>query len=257
MAFDLSVCAEMIWRDRPMAWRCAQLHARGFGVGLWNWSDLDIAALQASGARFSIMNGFVRGNLIDADGAADMLATARTSALVGRRLGVARLNLTGMALGGAVAAQSLAEPSAAQWQRARDTLARICDLADEMDVTFALENLNTAVDHPGVPFARAAQTAALVSELDHPRLRLNLDLYHAQIGEGNLIALCQSCLPWIGEVQVADVPGRHEPGTGEVNWPAIARALKSAGYNGPITMEAWPSGEVDAALDAFRATFAV
>src|SRR5438552_2688404 len=47
---------------------------------------------------------------------------------------------------------------------------------------------------------------ALVSSVDHPRLRLNLDLYHAQIGEGNLIERTRACLPWIGEVQVADVP---------------------------------------------------
>jgi hypothetical protein len=50
---------------------------------------------------------------------------------------------------------------------------------------FTLENLNTAVDHPGVPFARAADTIALVEAVDSPHLRLNLDLYHAQIGEGN------------------------------------------------------------------------
>jgi hypothetical protein len=51
-------------------------------------------------------------------------------------------------------------------------------------------------------------------------LRLKLGLCHAQIGEGNLIALCRACLPWIGEIQVADVPGRMEPGTGEINYRA-------------------------------------
>ena len=54
---------------------------------------------------------------------------------------------------------------------------------------FTLENLNTEVDHPGTPFARAADTRALVAAVGSPHLRMNLDLYHAQIGEGNLIQL--------------------------------------------------------------------
>lgn len=122
-------------------------------------------------------------------------------------------------------------------------------------MTFTLENLNTAVDHPGVPFARAEDALALVAAVDRPGLKLNLDLYHAQIGEGNLIELCRRCLPWIGEVQVADVPGRAEPGTGEVRWAAVARALEDMGYRGPVGMEAFASGDPEAALEAFRAAF--
>jgi len=67
-------------------------------------------------------------------------------------------------------------------------------------VTFCLENLNTAVDHHGVPFARAADTMALVEAVGHPGLRMMLDLYHAQIGEGNLIELLRRAGPLIGEV---------------------------------------------------------
>ena len=140
---------------------------------------------------------------------------------------------------------------------ARDTLNRIADLAEAEGVTFTLENLNLPVDHPGVPFGRAEDTLALVSSVNRPGLRLNLDLYHAQIGEGNLIELCRACLPWIGEVQVADVPGRMEPGTGEINYRGIARALKDMGYRGPVGMEAFASGDPEAALQAFREAFIV
>src|SRR5439155_26340034 len=125
------------------------------------------------------------------------------------------------------------------------------------NVTFMIENLNLAVDHPGVPFARIEDTLALVSSLNHPRLRLNLDLYHVQIGEGNLIESCRRCLAFIGEIQVADVPGRKEPGTGEINYPAIARALNEMGYRGTIGMEAWPSGDDELALARFRGAFSI
>ena len=82
-----------------------------------------------------------------------------------------------------------------------------------------------------------------------------LDLYHAQIGEGNLVELVRRCGPAIGEIQVADVPGRCEPGTGEIHYPAIAKALREMGYTGPIGLEASASGDSEAALEAFRAAF--
>jgi hydroxypyruvate isomerase len=204
------------------------------------------------------MNGYLRGRLTDDAGAAELLATARETAQVGKRLGVQRLNLHGTGLGqGGLPVAPVEVVTGAMWLKARDTLLRVCDLAEAEGVTFSLENLNLPVDHPGTPFGRAEDTLALVSAIDHPRLVLNLDLYHAQIGEGNLIELCRRALRWIGEIQVADVPGRCEPGTGEVNWPGVARALKAMGYTGPVGLEAWASGEPEAALEAFRAAFDV
>ena len=90
---------------------------------------------------------------------------------------------------------------------------------------------------------------------------MNLDLYHAQIGEGNLVDLVREAVPFTGEVQVADVPGRCEPGTGEVRWSFVAQALADAGYTGVVAMEAWASDpSVDGsrrAMDAFREAFTV
>ncbi|MBB6413018.1 hydroxypyruvate isomerase family protein [Mesorhizobium sangaii] len=256
--FTLAACAEMLWRDRPMEWRVRRLTEMGFQVGLWNWPDHDLAMLEKSGATFSIMNGYLRGRLSDDEGAAELLKTAKETAVVGKRLGVARLNLHGTGLGdGGPPVAPCETVTGAMWLKARDTLNRIADLAEAEGVTFTLENLNLPVDHPGVPFARAEDTLALVSDVNRPGLRLNLDLYHAQIGEGNLIELCRACLPWIGEVQVADVPGRMEPGTGEINYRGIARALKDMGYRGPVGMEAFASGDPEAALQAFREAFTV
>jgi hydroxypyruvate isomerase len=143
------------------------------------------------------------------------------------------------------------------WMAAYRTLTDVAQLGRHAGVTFCLENLNTDVDHPGVPFARAADTLALVAAVNAPHLRLNLDLYHAQIGEGNLIELVRRALPYVGEIQVADVPGRCEPGTGEIHYPAIARALAEAGYRGTVALEAWASGSDEVALQRFRDAFAV
>ena len=68
--FALAACAEMLWRDHPIDWRASRLKEMGFGVGLWNWPDHDLAKLEATGANFTIMNGYLRGRLADDDGAA-------------------------------------------------------------------------------------------------------------------------------------------------------------------------------------------
>ena len=194
----------------------------GFRVGLWNWPDHDLAMLERSGATFSIMNGYLRGRLTDDEGADELLKTARET-VAGRQAAGRRSGSTSTepALARAACRSRRCEVvTGAMWLKARDTLNRIADIAEQEGVTFTLENLNLPVDHPGVPFARAEDTLALVSSVDRPGLRLNLDLYHAQIGEGNLIELCRRCLPWIGEIQVADVPGR---------W-SRAPARSTAGY---------------------------
>ena len=256
--FTLAACAEMLWPEKPMAWRLNRLTEMGFQCGIWNWTSHDLAMLATSGAVFSSMTGYVRGRLADQEGADELLATAAQSVEVGKRLNVARLNLHGTGLGeGGLPAVPCETVTVAMWHKALDTLNRIGDMAEKHGVTFMLENLNLTVDHPGVPFARIEDTLALVAAVNRPGLRLNLDLYHVQIGEGNLIEWCRKCQPYIGEIQVADVPGRKEPGTGEINYPGIAKALKAMGYRGPICMEAFASAAEEDALEAFRKAFTV
>ncbi len=256
--FTLAVCAEMVFRSLAVIDRLRRITELGFQAEIWDWTKHDIAALARSGAVFSSMTGYVTGTLADDEGADELLRTAKQSIAVARQLGCPRLNLHGTGLDGqglpVVKCEVVTGP---MWLKAYDTLRRIADLGEAEGVVFVLENLNEAVDHPKTPFAKAADTLALVSAVGRPSLKLNLDLYHAQIGEGNLIALCRRALPHIGEIQVADVPGRKEPGTGEINYPAIARALKEMGYRGTIGLEAWPSGDDELALSRFREAFAV
>ncbi len=253
--FQLAACAEMRWLNKPMDWRAVRLTEMGFGVGLWNWPDLDLAKLEAVGAKFTIMNGYLEGRLADDEGAEMLLRSARETAQIGKRLNVDRLNLHGTGLGdGGIPIWQHDVVSGGTWLKARDTLNRICDLAEEEGVVFTLENLNQ-LDHPGCPFGSTADVLALVSSVDRPQLRINLDLYHTQIGEGDLIRWCEKCLPWIGEIQVADNPGRREPGSGEINYKMVAKVLSELEYRGPVGMEAFASGEPETALEAFRAAF--
>lgn len=254
--FTLAVCAEMVFRQLPIVERVKRISDLGFQVEIWDWTKHDIDALKETGAVFSSMTGYVSGTLADDAGADELLRTAEQSIPIARQLGIPRLNLHGTGLDDrGLPVKPADEMTGAMWLKAHDTLNRIADLGQKTGVTFCLENLNTAVDHPGVPFARAEDTLALVASVNRPEVRLMLDIYHAQIGEGNLIELIRRCAPYIGEVQVADVPGRCEPGTGEINYPAIAKALYDIGYRGTVGLEAWASGDDELALCRFRSAF--
>jgi hydroxypyruvate isomerase len=254
--FRLAVSAEMVFLDLPFPERVRRIAELGFEVELWDWTTKDIQDLAATGARFSSMTGYVRGTLADPGGAEELLRTAEQSLRVAERLDCPRLNVHGTGLddqGLPVVASETVTP--AMWLQAARTLTRLAGLGERAGRVFTLENLNTAVDHPGTPFAKAADTLALVESVGSPHLRMNLDLYHAQIGEGNLIQLVERALPLVGEIQVADVPGRCEPGTGEINYPAVAAALDRLGYTGVVGLEAWASGDPAQALERFRAAF--
>ncbi len=201
--FRLAVSAEMVFLDLPFQERVRRIADLGFEVELWDWTTKDLDALTRTGATFSSMTGYVRGTLADPDGAGELLRTAERSLQVAERLDCPRLNVHGTGLdaeGLPVVASEVVTP--AMWLCAARTLTRLAELGERAGRVFTLENLNTAVDHPGTPFASAADTLALVEAVGSPHLRMNLDLYHAQIGEGNLIQLVERALP----------AGRGDPG---------------------------------------------
>jgi hydroxypyruvate isomerase len=258
--FELAVCAEMVFAELPLLDRVRRIHDMGFAVEIWSWHDKDLAALAATGARFTSMTGYLHGDLIDPASADEVFRSAELSIKAAESLGVSRLNLHTAELDGdGNAVRPRQRSTGEMWLTALRTLERLGDLGAEAGVQFCVENLNTIVDHPGIPLARAKDTLALIEGVAHPNVKMMLDLYHAQIGEGNLIQLVRRCGDAIGEIQVADVPGRCEPGTGEINYPAIAKALRDIGFTGTIGMEAWASGNSiegsEAALGAFRAAF--
>lgn len=254
--YSLSVCAEMVFLDLPFIERVERIHSMGFGVEIWDWTQKDIEALVKTGARITSMTGYISGNLTDDEEIAQLLSSASESIEVAHRLGCPSLNLHGTGLNNVgLPVKPVEVVTGDMWLKAKKTLDALAKLGEKAGKVFTLENLNTAVDHPGTPFAKADHTLALVAAVNSPYLKMNLDIYHAQIGEGNLVELIQKSKKHIGEIQVADVPGRKEPGTGEINYKAVARALQGINYHGVVALEGWASGDAVAALDAFREAF--
>ena len=253
MTYQLAASAEMLFQELPFVERVSEIHRRGFQVEIWDWTTKNLEAIAATGATFSSMTGYIAGDLITEAGADELLRTAALSLEAAKVIDSPRLNLHGTGLdSNGMPVIPGEEVTAADWIKAVDTLSRIAELGGVHNRVFVLENLNTAVDHAGTPFAKAADTLKLVKAVNSPHLKLNLDLYHAQIGEGNLVSLVNECFDWIGEIQVADVPGRMEPGTGEIYYPRIAQELKTLGYTGVVGLEGFASGNSGDALDKFR-----
>lgn len=124
----------------------------------------------------------------------------------------------------------------------------------ETGVTLMIEPINSSVDMPGYFLDTPAQAFALQREIGEPNVRVQYDIYHAQIMEGNLLHTIQQHLPKIGHMQLADVPGRHEPGSGEINYPFLFERLDALGYTGWIGCEYKPGTTTLDSLAWFAAT---
>jgi hydroxypyruvate isomerase len=124
-------------------------------------------------------------------------------------------------------------------------------LADE-GITLLIEAINTR-DVPGYFLDTTAKAADVIESVEAPNLRLQYDVYHMQIMEGDLALTIDKYLGKIAHVQIADTPGRHEPGTGEINFPFIFDHLDRIGYTGWVGCEYRPRYSTPDSLGWYRA----
>lgn len=155
-------------------------------------------------------------------------------------LGVSQLNcLAGVA------------PSGVSADQARQTLVENLRFAatalQEAGITLLIEPINT-YDIPGFLVSTTAQALALIDEVGADNVLVEYDLYHMQRMQGELIATLQGQLGRIGHVQIADNPGRHEPGTGEINYAFVFAELDRMGYTGWVGCEYKPFSTTEAGL---------
>ncbi len=107
-------------------------------------------------------------------------------------------------------------------------------------------------ENPKYFLTSIAEAAQVVREVNHPQVQLLYDMFHEQIAEGNLIEKLVKDIDVIGLIHVADVPGRHEPGTGEINYMNIYRKLVELKYTKMVAMEFYPTGDPVATLRKAR-----
>ncbi len=129
-----------------------------------------------------------------------------------------------------------------------ENLRRIAPQAESAGVTLCIEGLNT-IDNPTYLIDRSSVGFEIVDTVASPSVKFLYDAYHMQIMEGNLTATVTGNLDKIGHIQISDVPGRHEPGTGEINYPNLLSAIDAAGYSGYVSLEYRPANGTLEGLD--------
>ncbi|GAA0785528.1 hydroxypyruvate isomerase [Marinobacterium sediminicola] len=136
-------------------------------------------------------------------------------------------------------------------ERVSATLAHNLKLAAQRCEGAGIELMIEAInnrDVPGFYLHHSHQVLDLIRKLELPATSLQYDVYHMQMMEGNLISTLQQNADKIGHIQIADVPGRHEPGTGEINFTNLFKALESQEYKGYISLEYIPRCKTEAGL---------
>jgi hydroxypyruvate isomerase len=134
-------------------------------------------------------------------------------------------------------------------------LAWAAEQAHPAGVKLVIEPINHR-DMPGFHLNTMAQGAAIVDAVGRDRLGLQFDVYHCQVTEGDVTTRMEAYMPVIAHMQIADVPARHEPGTGEIGWEYIFQRIDALGYSGWVGCEYRPAGETIAGL-AWRNRFGV
>ncbi|KQZ85819.1 hydroxypyruvate isomerase [Microbacterium sp. Root166] len=119
-------------------------------------------------------------------------------------------------------------------------------------ITLVLEAVNGRVDHPGMLLDRTADAVYVARGVDSPSFGVLYDLYHSVTEGENPEVELTNAGELIQYVQIADAPGRGEPGTGEIDWPAFFTVLRATGYDGPIGLEPVPQTSSAEAIQYIR-----
>ena len=227
-----------------------------------HWSDADIARVKKTAQSFGLGMDTLLGSpdwgkrpvsMVDPAHREAFLADVRNAIGYARKLEIPQIILMS---GNAIAGRTHEEQYASLLEGAR----RAGDLAAEAKVTMIVEPLNSLVNHKGFFLTTCTEGLKLIREVDNPHVRLLFDLYHEQVQQGNVIRTLTEAASEVAVFHVADNPGRNDPGTGEMNYPNIYKAIQKTGFTGYLTMEYLPVGEQVASLtkavDGFRAAIA-
>jgi len=121
------------------------------------------------------------------------------------------------------------------------------EACDKAGVTLLIET-NNIIEHPGYYLAHLEQAADIIEAVGHPRLRLLFDTFHVGLNEGHVVDHFKRHLALIDHVQIANVPDRHEPGEGDLDFDEIFAAIETCGYRGWIGCEYFPLTDTRASL---------
>lgn len=232
---------EMWWTDLPFLDRIRAAADLGFpGVEFWPYRGKDIDAIGKLGSELGIEIvqftawGFVPG-LNDPANHDAFVQRIQESCEVAKRMNCKKATVVG---GNDQPGMSPEE----MHRNITEGLKRVAETAEKEDLMLILEPMNIRVDHKGHCLYGSPEAVAICREVGSSHVKINWDLYHMQITEGDLCGRMKEGFDQIGYLQLADHPGRMEPGTGEVHYNRVLKEAYDLGYRDFVGLECRPQG---------------
>ena len=257
MTFQTSACIEPMYRELPFLERFQAAKDDGFDfVEFWSWTDKDLDAVKAAaeeaGIGISGFNGDADLSLIDPEQKEDYLAFLRRSVEAAKKVGARSLTIhsNGLGDGGVVMDHYDNLSGTVKLCAMFGTLKECAKIAEESGIQMNLEPLNVTTDHMGNFLQTTRMAAELTRLIGSPKLKVLYDVYHMQLNEGSLCDNIRAYGDQFGHIHVADAPGRHEPGTGEINYANVLACLEETGYQGLVGFELLPKTTTAEAVKA-------
>jgi hydroxypyruvate isomerase len=243
LRFDVNI--SFLLKEVSFLERFERAASLGFGAVEFPWpGDENLPAIEArvreTGLHVILMNVDAgdmargeRGFLNDANRKEWVRARVSRAMEFAKQIGCPRLNAL---VGNSIPGKSREE----QFDQVLENLAWIADYAATAGIGTVVEALNS-FENPRYLLTNTRETLKLLSEVNRPNLKYQYDMYHMQRMEGNVIATLREYIGWIGHIQIADSPERHEPGTGEIHYAHVLAALDRLGYQGYVGLEYNPT----------------
>jgi len=233
----------MLFTGRPFSERM-QIAARlGYrAIEFWNWRDRDVGLIAQTAEREGLTIAAMSGNrthaLIDPADRAGLLEEMKQVFEVAGRLNCLYVMMLSDVLeadGSAAPARTLTAEE--KLESIVDGLRSMAGQAEAAGVTLLLEPLNTVLDHCRCFLDSSAVGVEVVRRVASPRVKLLYDIYHMSMMGEDVVKSIEQNLEWIGYIHIADLPGRHQPGSGTIDFSAINHLLKRVGYSGFVGLE--------------------
>lgn len=234
---NFSPCLEIFFNDLPFTERIRKTAEIGYKYyEFWSWWDKDINKLSEVTEELKIKcagccTKFI--SLVDPgkrnaylDGLGE---TIEVSHKLGSRVIISQVGDELMGTNREIQLVSL-----------MDGLRKAAKMLQDTDLVLVIEPLNTLYDHPGYFLTKSSEAYAIAKSVDSKNVKILFDIYHQQITEGNLINNIRNYFSEVAHFHIADHPGRHEIGTGEINYSNVLKNIEEAGYMGEIGIELFP-----------------
>jgi hydroxypyruvate isomerase len=251
----LSACVELLFAEGspPIHDRIRAAAAAGCeGVEFWGWRDRQLDSIAEAVAETGVTVPMTcvqpMGHLVDASRHAEFVSAVAESVVAASEIGCRNLVVTS---GGTLQGVSARE----QDDAIVSALQAAAPIVRDHGIKILLEPLNTRVDHPGTYLFSTKRGLDLVELVNQPEVGLLYDVYHSVMMGERPAEVLDGRGSLVGHVHVADLDGRHEPGTGTIDWRQTLADLRDAAYRGPIGLEYWPT--VDSSESVRRARMAL